>query len=371
MDHAKISDVQNSKPRRRLLVAFFVSIVIVLSYVMFGPREGLMTVDDLANKDLDGSALKQFSVACEEFRNNSRFLKERTVTIAAGARRSGSTWQYAALINLARHMNIVHRAMCLYDDEENPLGNFPSPKQIHNKQAIILKSHIYDVRLDLMATYVFTSYRDIRDELISIINKDMRRCSKSPEKLYGLCRQILHTSFMNQLAWNERTDYTFRYEDLRKTPHVILKDMAMVLGFELSQVDITSILSSIERDLNVTREVIMMDHSNPYFFVTRDHKSSNLNRANVMTKLPDAVLECLNFHYHEWLTSKGYVVGKVPKKLPQDCEIPRPQHTQPPPIKKRLLNANPKTSHRHHEREDMKKGFARKPIDAAKIEPKA
>eukprot|EP00002_Diphylleia_rotans_P002368 TRINITY_DN11507_c0_g1_i1.p1 TRINITY_DN11507_c0_g1~~TRINITY_DN11507_c0_g1_i1.p1 ORF type:complete len:313 (-),score=67.09 TRINITY_DN11507_c0_g1_i1:88-1026(-) len=258
----------------------------------------------------------------------SSYMTKKTVTIAAGARRTGSTWQYVALYNIGKFAKISTRAICLFDSERRPLGNFPSAKLVGKNQNVLLKTHLYDIKLELMADYIFTSYRDVRDELASIIKKNMRGCAFKPENLHLECRRILHSSFVHNLVWLRRADYAARYETFIEKPSSILARMMRVLGVPFQRKDLAIILANIDKDISNRDINSSKNYTDPLYFVTSTHKSEGASPGSYKQVLSPELIACLEATYYDWLQVMKYQVGSVKPVPPHNCISPITQERE-------------------------------------------
>eukprot|EP00002_Diphylleia_rotans_P036721 TRINITY_DN8131_c0_g2_i3.p1 TRINITY_DN8131_c0_g2~~TRINITY_DN8131_c0_g2_i3.p1 ORF type:complete len:262 (+),score=48.69 TRINITY_DN8131_c0_g2_i3:146-931(+) len=257
-------------------------------------------------------------------RNVSSYLKERTVTLAVGGRRSASTWQFTALINIGHYASVQTRPLILFDKASPSMQAFPKRKFIQNYQNIILKSFHYDAPLDLMGDYVFTSFRDLRDQLASIIKANVKKCAERPEKLHRECRLVLHHAHANQIKWSVRANYSMKYETFLEKPALTLAEIMDVLGVAYDQKDLQYILKKTNSDLSAKKTDQSMGQGKSHSPVRSSLRTPDSKPGYYKSVLSKDHVDCVNLMYGSWLSAHGYAVETKPALKHEDCRLVSP-----------------------------------------------
>jgi hypothetical protein len=143
--------------------------------------------------------------------------------------RSGSTW----IFNAAREVLTSDSAIA----ENFTCGWIGDMDKMPDKPIMMLKVHDFDLRLVKLASYIFYSFRDIRDALAS-----HARCFGSIPSL-----EDADGARKNYDAWTQHAHYVVKYESMLEKKLNIIRDLAKAFGVaNIDEKEIMRRLDSLE-----------------------------------------------------------------------------------------------------------------------------
>ncbi len=152
--------------------------------------------------------------------------KKPTIILAASMPRSGSTWLYnVARVLLTSTEQLKANFSCGWIGD---IDNIPT------RALMLIKLHDFNQALVNESSFVFYSYRDVRDALAS-----MKRKFGLEPSLDAASNFILHHNH-----WINQSHFVMKYEDMAENKASIVANLAT--RFQLNDVDVDAVLAEVE-----------------------------------------------------------------------------------------------------------------------------
>jgi len=200
------------------------------------------------------------------------------VVLTNGMPRSGSTWLYNALRHILSQFTEPEDFLCGWHDDIK-----------ERRKVNLIKAHGIDHRLLSEATYIFYSYRDIRDVLAS--RKRMWGMEPTMDVARGLATE---SQFFDKAA-----HYIMRHEDFLLNPRKIVEDIAAQLGVT---VDIDKVMAELSADKKPASD------GKPYNKEELYHEGHVTNGKHMAFKgvVCDKLIKRIEDSFGDWFTERGY-----------------------------------------------------------------
>jgi hypothetical protein len=212
-------------------------------------------------------------------------LKKQKVTIlVAGMRHSGST----ALFNIIR--------LALERNEMNFVAGYSEKIGVdeldfNQTQVALLKTH--ELRDDILqlATFIFTTKRDLRDTVASAV----RRKFPTLEKVGGATEYAKYNRSIYE-QWSNKSNFEFCYEEFIKQPLSVIQKVLSVIG--LHKVDNVSIYNQL---INLPTDQYSKTLLSP------THITDPARERNYLDTLTDKNIQIIDNQHGGWLQQNGYL----------------------------------------------------------------
>jgi FkbM family methyltransferase len=225
----------------------------------------------------------------------SRLSEKTKIVLAAGMRRSGSTWLYHATRLV---MELGGGRTCARFIEDLQVG------EAATADVVILKVHQPDEALAFRAWRIFTSHRDLRDVARSALDMGI---VKDFDTLAAFLKQcIAEHSF-----WTHRAQMDLRYEDLLAGDTLaVIRSIAAVVEIPLTSEQIRSVGKKVD--------AIKEPYHPPYENETHLHPRHRLDSrwGSWIEKLDAATTGKIEAKFENWLERHYYPVSKVKAPSP-------------------------------------------------------
>jgi hypothetical protein len=218
-------------------------------------------------------------------------IQEKRMTqkliICGGLSRSGSTWQYNVVRMLASAAyGQTYGAWILNYDPDRP-------EAVH-----VVKAHNPQDVESLRYDAVVTSYRDLRDALVSV-----RRMGWYPYERPKQIKNFSDRYVANLAAWEKIAARVTRYEEMMADPLAEIHRIAAALKLTLSDSELKNVHESVQAMRPPQEEPTgMVADADPETQLHPGHIS------NEIVRLDDKTRQFIERHYGTWLCERGYII---------------------------------------------------------------
>ena len=150
------------------------------------------------------------------------------IVVSAGIERSGSTW----LFNVLRYA-FLNAGLRTYGE------SFGCHDSRVDADACVLKTHFFDSDLQSESSFIFTSYRDLRDIAASLVRRDC--IANNSDAVGEAVRELIEFQYK---PWKTYSSYVFKYEEMIENRLGTVQRILDVLG--LHSVDSRQVLRDVE-----------------------------------------------------------------------------------------------------------------------------
>jgi len=161
--------------------------------------------------------------------------------VVVGMFRAGST----VLFNMIRYMLIEE-----YGKDEVYSCYYPKRNPKKEKKYVVMKQHDFDAGLLEESDMVFTTRRDIRDVVASLIRRDGRHRWKSIPKVCQWAKDCYD-------GWKKHSTYEFVYERYKANPLKVIKEVGAILNIDCKARKIQEKLEALKKPRQPRETLIM------------------------------------------------------------------------------------------------------------------